>query len=145
MKENYNEMDINKKLLINLRDIGHMIRCLYEGKGSQKRILIILYEEERITQCRLTDRLGIRAASVSEVIKKLEKAELIERKQCQQDKRTTILKLTSKGREEAYKAFEERRIRHQQMFSGLSYEEKEALLYLTEKLNNDWDTRYRKE
>ncbi len=145
MKEAYNDIDINKKLVINLRDIGHVIHCLYEGKASQKRILIILREEGRITQCRLTERLGVKAASVSEVIKKLEKAGLIEKKQCQQDKRTAIVKLTIKGKEEAHKAFEEREIRHQQMFSGLSNEEKALLLQLTEKLNNDWDTRYRKE
>ena len=31
---------IENRLIMNLRDSGHMIRFLFEGKGSQKRILI---------------------------------------------------------------------------------------------------------
>ena len=33
---------INDKLVLNFRDISHMMRRQYEGKASQKRILIIL-------------------------------------------------------------------------------------------------------
>ena len=38
----YQATDMNDKLIINLRDLGHIMRFLYEGKASQKRILIIL-------------------------------------------------------------------------------------------------------
>lgn len=56
----YNVADINDKLIINLRDISHTMRYLYEGKGSQKRILIVLDEiGSNITQRELTQRLGI--------------------------------------------------------------------------------------
>ena len=37
--------NINDKLIMNLRDISHTMRSLYEGRGSQKRILIILTVE----------------------------------------------------------------------------------------------------
>ena len=63
--------DINEKLIINLRDIGHMMRMQYEGKASQKRILIILSKLETITQNELTVRLGIQPGSVSEILTKL--------------------------------------------------------------------------
>lgn len=54
------------------------MRFLYEGKGSQKRILIVLEDIGGcVTQRQLTERLGIRPGSVSEVIAKLESMEHI--------------------------------------------------------------------
>ena len=64
--------NINDKLIMNLRDISHTMRSLYEGRGSQKRILIILHEVGKITQRALTERLGIQPGSASEVIAKLD-------------------------------------------------------------------------
>lgn len=135
--------NIDNKLIMNLRDLGHMIRFLFEGKGSQKRILIILYEAGSMTQRELTERLGVQPGSASEVIRKLENAGLILRKQSQTDRRTTDIQLTESGQTEAEKAVRQRQIRHQEMFSCLSIEEKEILLALIEKLNTDWDNRYR--
>ncbi len=136
-------MDINKKLILNLRELGHTIRFLYEGKGSQKRILIILHGTENMTQRELTKRLGIQPGSASEVIGKLEQAGLIMRSPSSTDHRTADIQLTEAGRRQAEEAVLQREIRHQEMFSCLSEEEKEALLILTEKLNADWDQRYR--
>lgn len=134
--------DINKKLILNLRDLGHMIRFLYEGKGSQKQILIILLEAGNMTQRELTERIGVQPGSASEVIGKLESAGLILRTPNQTDRRTTDIQLTQTGRLQAEEAARQRKIRHQEMFSCLSSEEKETLLMLTEKLNKDWDNRY---
>lgn len=134
--------DINKKLILNLRDLGHMIRFLYEGKGSQKQILIILLKAGNMTQRELTERIGVQPGSASEVIGKLESAGLILRTPNQTDRRTTDIQLTQTGRLQAEEAARQRKIRHQEMFSCLSSEEKETLLMLTEKLNKDWDNRY---
>lgn len=135
--------DINQNLVINLRDIGHVIRFLYEGKGSQKQILITLYEKGSITQQELTERLQIQPGSVSEVIKKLEKAQLIRRTPHDSDRRTTDIILTSKGYLQAKEALDQRKQRHQDMFSCLSDEEKQTLLKLTQKINDDWIIRYK--
>ena len=51
----YKDADRNDKLIINLRDLSHTMRFLYEGKGSQKRILIVLNEMGRTTQRELTE------------------------------------------------------------------------------------------
>ena len=56
--ERYHSADVNDRLIINLSDMGQTIRLLYEGKGSQKRILIILLEVGSITQRALTSRSG---------------------------------------------------------------------------------------
>lgn len=134
--------DVNKELIINLRNLGHTIRFLFEGKGSQKRILIILYENGDMTQRELTERLGIQPGSASEVIGKLESAGLIQRRLSRSDRRTADILLTESGRVQAEEASMQRRIRHQQMFSCLTQEEKDTLLKLTGKLDADWNSRY---
>lgn len=149
MKENnhshfntYDSLDMDNKLIRNLRELGHTIRFLFEGKGSQKRILIILHETGTITQRELTERIGIKPGSASEVIGKLESSGLICRTQSEVDRRTTNIELTETGRVQAEEAASQRKKRHQEMFSCLSPEEKETLLMLLEKLNTDWDARY---
>lgn len=136
--------NINDKLIMNLRDISHTMRSLYEGRGSQKRILIILHEVGKITQRALTERLGIQPGSASEVIAKLESAELITRTPSESDRRTADIQLTDTGKEMASQAVNQRRRRHEEMFSCLSEDEKTELLTLLEKINTDWEQRYRK-
>lgn len=141
-RPNYDEMDTNVRLVMNLRRVGHMIHFLYEGRGSQKRILIILCQEGNMTQRELTERLRIQPGSASEVIGKLENAGLIVRTPSRTDRRTADICLTESGKIEAQKAAKQRKARHEEMFSCLLPEEKETLLALTEKLNHDWAERY---
>lgn len=138
-----NDADINEKLIMNLREVSHMMRSLYEGKGSQKRILIILNNTETITQQELTKRLGIQPGSASEVIAKLESAKLITRTPSEVDHRTTDIALTEIGKQQAQKAAKQREERHEEMFSCLSEDEKEQLLLLLEKIHDDWKERYK--
>lgn len=134
--------DINDKLIINLRDLNHIMRFLYEGKESQKRILIVLNETGSITQRALTERLGIQPGSASEVIAKLENAGLILRTPSETDRRTSDITLTEKGKELAAQAIEQRSCRHEEMFSCLSADEKSLLLSMLEKVNASWEERY---
>lgn len=139
----YNAADINDKLIINLRDLSHTMRALYEGKGSQKRILIVLDEiGGSATQCELTERLGIQPGSASEVIAKLESAGCIRRTPNETDRRTVDVALTETGKALAAEAREQRIRRHEQMFSCLSDEERNKLLSLLEKVNADWREHY---
>lgn len=135
--------DINDRLIIHLRDISHTMRFLYEGKGSQKRILIILNETGTITQQALTKRLGIQPGSASEVIAKLEHIGLIVRTPSRTDRRTVDIALTEEGKKQAREAAAQRSKRHEEMFSCLSEAEKSQLLSLLEKINADWEQRYR--
>lgn len=143
MPDRYEMLDINNKLIWNFRDIGHTMRCISEGRGSQKRILIVLSEVGVITQRELTKRLRIKPGSASEVIGKLETAGLIVRMPSEVDRRTADIKLTKEGIIEAEKARSKREKRHNQMFSCLSDEEKDILLSLLEKVNLDWSYQYR--
>ena len=138
----YQATDTNDKLIINLRDLGHIMRFLYEGKASQKRILIIINELETITQRELTEHLGIQPGSASEILSKMENSGLIIRTQNETDRRTTDVRLTDRGRELAAEALAQRQKRHEEMFSCISEEEKQDLLSLLEKIYADWRIRY---
>lgn len=140
--EHYHNASMNDKLIMNLRDISHMMRRQYEGKASQKRILIILHESDALTQKELTERLGIQPGSASEILSKLENAGLITRTPNEADRRTTDIQLTDAGMKLALEAVEQRQKRHQEMFSCLSSEERQTLLSLLEKIHTDWENRF---
>ena len=54
-----NQTTIDDKLIMSLLDINHVMRALYEGRGSQRRILMVLDElGGQITQRELTLRLA---------------------------------------------------------------------------------------
>lgn len=134
---------IDNQLVLHLRDLSHTMRSLYEGRGSQKRILIILEEiGGSITQQKLTERLGIQPGSASEVLSKLENTGYIRRTPNENDRRTTDIVLTETGKTAAAQARDQRIRRHEEMFSCLSHKEKEELLSLLEKINRDWESRY---
>lgn len=141
-RKKYREADVNGRLILNFRDISHTMKALYEGRGSQKRILIVLLETGKITQRELTRRLGIQPGSASEVIAKLENAGLLLRTESFEDRRTANIQLTEEGRLQALEAKRQRDQRHREMFSCLSDEEKTMLIQLLEKINTDWKKKY---
>lgn len=143
MKKQYESLDQNNKLIWNFRDIGHTMRQISEGRGSQKRILILLWETKGMTQKELTARLGVQPGSASEVLNKLEQAGMILRTTNETDHRTTDIRLTPDGEALAKDASTKRTERHEQMFAVLSDEEKKTLIALLEKLNAHWDRLYR--
>lgn len=143
MKEQYKSLDQNNKLIWNFRDIGHTMRQISEGRGSQKRILILLRETAGMTQKELTARLGVQPGSASEVLNKLEQAGLIARTPSEADHRTMNIRLTPDGEALAKAASAKRAERHEQMFTVLSEEEKDTLIALLEKVNAHWDQTYR--
>ena len=143
MNGQYETLDRNNKLIWNFRDIGHTMRQISEGRGSQKRILILLRETKGMTQKELTARLRVQPGSASEVINKLEQAGLILRTPSETDHRTTDIRLTPDGEALAKEASAKRAGRHEQMFAVLSEEEKDTLIALLERVNTHWEQVYR--
>lgn len=136
------ETNMDEKLVHSLLDINHMMRMLYEGKASQSRILIILYERSVMLQKELIEYLGIQPGSASEILSKLEKAGLIKRTQSEADGRAMEIVLTDIGKTQAEEAMEQRRKRHEQMFICLTHEEQTLLFSLLQKLSIDWNNRF---
>ncbi|MCD8364534.1 MAG: MarR family transcriptional regulator [Clostridiales bacterium] len=137
--ERYESADTNNRIIINLRELGHKIRFRFEGKGSQERVLEILKERGDMTQRELTERLGIKPGSSSEVLAKLESAGMIRRSPNENDRRVVDLSLTDAGREQAQKVSGLREEKQDQMLAALTAEEKETLLGLLEKVNRGWE------
>lgn len=119
------------------------MRQIAKGRASQKRILILLRETAGMTQKELTARLGVQPGSASEVLNKLEQADLISWTSSEADHRTTDICLTPAGEQLAQEAAVKRRERHEQMFSVLSEQEKDTLIELLERINAHWDKTYR--
>lgn len=135
----YQNKDVNDKILLNIRDLEQKIHFLYEGKKSQRRVLILLRDTNGITQRELTEMLKIKPASMSEVLSKLTAKGYVSRVPSSIDKRTMVISLTEEGKEIADQAFEYRSLRIVELLSGLDDEEKDVLLSLLEKVNTPWD------
>lgn len=139
----YDEMGIDEKLSMLLSRLGRAGHGSSDVKSSQNRILHILSKSGRMTQKELTEQLGIRPGSASEIIKKLESAGLITRQSNSEDRRTVDIALTDAGRAQA-EASSSQNTKHT-LFDVLSEEEKQQLLALLEKVSQDWHNRFRGE
>jgi DNA-binding MarR family transcriptional regulator len=134
--------DLGSKLIRNFWAISHMLHQISDGRGSQKRILTVLLRSGKVTQSALTERLGIKPGSASEVLSKLESAGLIRRSYSDTDRRTIDIELTDSGRVEAELALSEREQRKREMLAPLSIEEQEELLALLENVTANWKEHY---
>ena len=138
----YEEAGVGAKLAVNMGFIARTMRSQFEQKAGQKRILIMLAEQGPLTQRELTEQLGVRPGSASEILTKLENAGLIARKKNEADGRTIDVSLTEAGAALAAESAKTRRISDEDMFSCLTADEQETLLSLLEKVRADWETRF---
>ena len=141
----YDELDINGKLVRNLWKVSHVLRDTSDGRGSQQRILTVLLRSGKVTQAELTEYLGIRPASASEVLAKMESAGWIRREKNALDRRTIDIELTDRGRTEAAVMNGQREQLRKAMFANFTQAEKEGLLAFLEKLTTDWQIRFGEE
>lgn len=130
----YLAMDADEKLGVLMHELHHMSRFFFESRGGQHRILCILAQEGDMTQRALTERLGVRPGSASELMGKLERAGLIARTESAEDRRTADVRLTEAGRA----ALSEGKREKPDLFSALSDKEKDELIVLLEKLRGSW-------
>lgn len=133
-EEEYLALDADGKLGVLLHELHHLSRAFFGGRMGQHRILRMLEEEGSMTQSVLTEKLGVRPGSASEVIGKLERAGLVTRTESAEDRRTADVNITESGRQ----LLSERERRRPEMFSVLTEEEKAQLTALLEKLRDDW-------
>lgn len=94
---------------------------LYKG---QPFILFVLNDQDGITQKELAQKIKIEPASVSVIIRRMEKAGLVERRKDLKDLRISRVYLTKKSRDILEKVEEEMRVVQQKCFQGFIPEEK---------------------
>ena len=109
------------------------------GMFPRERILTVLLEadENGLKQRDIAEQLSIHAPALTEQIDRLEAEHYLERCANPDDKRSTLVKLTEKGRARAYEVSDERQARAAAFTANLSEEEKDALIALLDKLLAD--------
>lgn len=78
---------INARYLRHAPDVG----------AGQPKILSLLRDQGEMTQRALQESAGVRAASISEMLMKLEEAGLVNRRVSPEDRRSVLVTLTEKG------------------------------------------------
>lgn len=137
------EESLDEQLVNAILDVGRDIRRLFEGKESQSRILMILRLHGAVTQKVLIQILHIQPGSVSEILKKMEKAGLIIRVPNEMNRRASDIVLTRQGRSVSEKLIEQRRGRYREMMACLSEDEKVSLFSMIDRMKEDWQHRFR--
>lgn len=136
------ETTISEKLFSLFSRCSHALgRGHYHMGGvypAQARILFLLMTMGTVTQRELQRITRTRAASLSELLSKLDSNGFIIRTKDEHDRRTIIVKLTDTGK----KVISDHMINQQQMtselFSPLTEQEQYQLLSLLEKLTAAW-------
>ncbi len=102
----------------------------------RERVLVtLLYADENgLRQKDLAAELGIHAPALTEQIDRLEADRYLERVANPDDRRSTLIRLTEKGRARAFEVADERAERAAAVCAALTDEEKDALIALLDKL-----------
>lgn len=121
--------------------IGHAPMQAGRARPGQTRILGMLAETEsgEMDQRALLEALPVKAGSLSEILRKLERGGCIERRRDEADKRGIIVRITESGRviyreSEVFKADLEQRL-----FGSFPEEKKQQLISLLNDLIDMWD------
>jgi len=112
--------------------------CRTHGPGMfpRERILLVVLDagDDGLRQKDIAERLGFNAPTITEHIDRLESEHYLERCANPNDKRSTLIRLTEKGRARAYEVADERKERAAEYCKALSEDEKDTLIALLDKL-----------
>lgn len=144
-KEKLNSGDIGgvspdgpKDLIRLFRRASRGMSRAYHRRGhtqhAQIRLLFLLSEKDFIDQRDLMHMLNIRSASLSELLAKLEKNELISRKRSEEDRRRFIVSITDEGLKTVHKEKAVFSENAKSIFAVFNEEERIQLSTLLEKL-----------
>lgn len=92
------------EILDNLMKVSHEPFLVFTNRVEEKtdnalETLKLLAKETNVTPGRISEYLDIKPSSVTQIIKKLEKAGTVLREKSPKDSRVTVVKITDKGRE----------------------------------------------
>lgn len=129
---------IEQKLLFKLHKCIHYLHSGAHGRAGQEKIISMLNEHGKMTQRELTELAGVRSASISEVLAKLERRGMIERTRNEEDRRNIDVRLTVPGK--AASDSHKPHMSDKELFSCLSDEEMDTLLSILDKLISHWSS-----
>ncbi|WP_196593448.1 MarR family winged helix-turn-helix transcriptional regulator [Pectinatus sottacetonis] len=102
---------------------------------EQSRLLRLIAENEGIIQRDLAEKMDVRPSSMTEMLAKIEKSGFILRQHDTKDQRIMHIFLTDQGRSIVKESQENDTILTTSLFNGLTAEEVDEMLRLTEKLS----------
>ena len=119
---------------------GHMLHHRPEVASArgQGRILMILAEQEQISQRQLQEMLRIQPGSMSEILSKLERKGLVTRERGE-DRRGNLLRITDAGRAAVTPTAP---LPEDTLFNALTPEQQDELRALLKLLLTDWIARF---
>lgn len=132
-------LPLPRHVLHDLGFFGHYLHLHAGGRSGQQHILVKLHKSGgHMTQRDLQEAAGISSASISEVLAKLECAELITRTRSDEDRRQLDIALTQQGETRAEELIERHREFERQCLACLTEEEQRQLVTLLDRLADHW-------
>ena len=126
-------------LAVQLKTIGRFLFYQVGGKAGQQRILMTLLALEHMTQKELQDRLEISSGAMSEILQKMEDANLITRSKSSDDKRQVDLALSEHGKTAALQVKERYHLSLARIFECYDEKQRDQLQLLLEELTRHLD------
>lgn len=118
-----------------------MMRHKFQERGNRKGargLLVELWKQDGLTNAEIAEQLDIRPSSVTAQVKRLEEAELVERRADENDGRVSRVFLTDKGRAAESEREEAHDEVSESLFGSLSAEEQASLSALMKKLTDSF-------
>jgi MarR family transcriptional regulator, 2-MHQ and catechol-resistance regulon repressor len=109
------------------------IKCLGLNP-TEIAVLELIYSKGDQPIQKIGEKILIASSSITYVVDKLEKKELIKRKPCPKDRRITYAAITDAGIELMNEVFPKHKSSMQEIFSGLDIQEKEDIIEQLKKL-----------
>jgi len=136
--ERQNGWEQKEDLYSLMKACGHYLHHNSGHGDTQTEILKLLDRNGEMPQQEVQDVLRIQSGSVSEIITKLERKGLVERKKMEDDQRKIVLVLTEEGKKTGT-ASEEKE--SSDLFRSLDAQQKEELKEMLKVLLHDWKSR----
>lgn len=121
---------LGRQLHRNAHRLGHK----EDHYREQSRLLLLIAENDGVIQRDLAVEMDVRPSSMTEMLTKMEQLGLVRREQDEKDQRVMHIYLTEKGKSVAEESKKTNSRLTEILFEGLSNEEIDEMLRLTEKL-----------
>lgn len=129
-----------KKKMLRYIEKGLREKELFNLVPSYGNILTVLYDHEgKLSMKKIAELLGKEKSTITSLVNKLEKLGYVQKVKSQKDRRTTFVCLTEMGKDIEQKFEEISSDLQKTAYHNFSIEEKQELLRLLKKLNQNFD------
>ncbi|MEF9991168.1 MAG: MarR family transcriptional regulator [Romboutsia sp.] len=137
-----NKLDNSFPRIIRQLMHGHFLRVHYylgniELHPGQAKLLLMLREVSGLSQREICDKLNVKPSTITVMIKRMEKTNLIERKNDENDQRISRIFITQKGLEMSNELDDINEKIENECFIGFSEEEKKMATILLTKIRDN--------